>query len=293
MMGTFKDTITQFKTNINKKNSLFYLLFRDNYFRAGLIILFFFIILGIIGFVYLPYNPISTTGPILSPPTSNHWFGTTDSGQDVFSQWMYGVQPTLFVAALSGLIAVALGLSVGLLAGFYRLADEPLMRTADVFLILPVLPLLIVISSFVRPTNFTASVIIAIFSWPWMARVIRSNTLSLKNSAYVEVGLMSGVPRRKILLGDILKHILPLATTYAIISAANAIVFLAFLDYLGVGPITSFSWGTMLFYAQISNAIFVNAWWWIIPPGISIGILAMSLSFIAYSIETNYRSVYK
>lgn len=276
--------------SLRKENGILSLLFHDNYFKIGFIILAFFAILALISFFYLPYNPIASTGPLWSPPSLSHPFGTSASGQDLFSQWMYGSQPTLFVAFLSAAIAALFGVVVGLSAGYFARADEPLMRFADIFLILPILPLLIVISTFVRPTNFTASVIIGVLSWPWMARTVRSTSLSIKQSPFIEVAIMSGTPNRYI-IKDIFSHTLPLIISISIFSATGGILFLAYMDYLGVGPITSYAWGTTLFYAQTSNALYVGAWWWIVPSGLSIGILAMGLSLMGYSLENAYRGV--
>ncbi len=285
-----KEHLVKQVKNLTKKNSIIWILFHDGFFKIGFAILAFFVIVAIISFFYLPYNPVATTGPLWSPPSLAHPFGTTADGQDLFSQWMYGSQPTLFVAFFSAFIAAIFGVLIGISAAYFKRADEPLMRLADIFLILPVLPLLIVIATFVRPTNFSASVIIGLLSWPWMARTVRSAALSVKQSPYIEVAIMSGTPNRNI-VKDIFLHTLPLVIANSIFSATGGILFLAYMDYLGVGPITSYAWGTTLFFAQTANALFVGAWWWIVPSGLSIGILAMGLSLMGYSLENAYRGV--
>lgn len=260
------------------------------FFKIGAGILIFFGVVALVAFVYLPYNPVATTGPVWSAPSLSHLFGTTASGQDVFSQWMYGAQPTFLVAILSAFVAAFLGVIMGLSAGFFTKADEPLMRTADFFLVLPVLPLLIVISAFVRPTNYSASLLIGVLSWPWMARSVRSVAVSVKQSPFTEVAIMSGLPN-KYIIKDIFMHSLPLVIANSVFAATGGILYLAYMDYLGVGPITSYAWGTTLFFAQTFNAIFVGAWWWILPAGISIGLLAMGFSMVGYSLENAYRGV--
>ncbi|MCL4334934.1 MAG: ABC transporter permease [Candidatus Thermoplasmatota archaeon] len=275
---------------IGAENSMWRILFKDGYFRIGAGIVFFFFVLAIVSFFYLPYNPVASTGPLWSPPSYKHWFGTTGSGQDLFSQWMVGSQPTLLVAILSAAVASVVGVAVGISAGYFRRLDEPMMRMADVFLILPVLPLLIVIAAFIRPTNFTAALIIGVFSWPWMARSVRSAAVSIKKSPYIEVSRMNGVPNSSI-MKSIFMHTLPIVLANAIFSATGGILFLAYMDYLGVGPVTSYAWGTTLFYAQQANALFVGAWWWIVPSGISIAILATGFSLLGYSMENAYRGV--
>ncbi|MHB1440647.1 MAG: ABC transporter permease [Cuniculiplasma sp.] len=273
-----------------RDGSMMSLLLHDLYFKIGLSILLFFFAMAVISIFYLPYNPIASTGIAWSPPTYSHIFGTTGSGQDVFSQWMYGSQPTLLVAFLSAFIATVIGVVIGIGAAFLTKLDEPLMRMADVFLVLPILPLLIVVATFIRPSNYSASLIIGIFAWPWMARTVRSASLSLKKQPFVEVYRMSGVPTRRI-MKSIFSHVFPVIIANSIFAATGGILFLAYMDYLGVGPVTSYAWGTTLFYAQTANAIYVGAWWWIIPAGLSIGILATGLSLIGYSMENAYRGV--
>lgn len=262
----------------------------DPYFKTGLGILLFFSAIALISLLYTPFNPVSSTGPILSKPGFPHIFGTTLSGQDLFSQWMYGSQPTLLVALLSAGISAFFGVSVGLAASYFDMLDEPLMRIADIFLVLPVLPLLIVLATFVRPTNYSASLFIGVFSWPWVARSIRSAAISMKRLPYIEVYRLSGVPRFKILM-KIFGHLTPLIIANSTFSATGGILYLSYMDYMGVGPVTSYAWGTTLFYAQTANAVFLGAWWWIVPAGISIGILAMAFALIGYSIEKAYRGV--
>jgi peptide/nickel transport system permease protein len=162
------------------------------------------------------------------------------------------------------------------------------MRLVDIVMTLPALPLLIVIAAFVKPSIFIVAFIIALLGWAGMARVIRSNILSIKESSFVEVALMSGVPKHKIMFVDLLKHVLPLVLAYSLFAVIGAILTEASLDFIGVGPVTDYSWGAMIAYAQENGAIFVKAWWWFLPPGISIAILSTGFGLIAYGMESFY-----
>ncbi len=258
--------------------------------KAGFAIVVFFCVVALVSFIYMPYNPLVTVGPDFAPPSSKFWFGTTNIGQDVFSQWMYGSRSTLLVGFLAATISVAIGLSVGLIAGFVKRADNPLMRLTDVILTLPALPLLITISAFVKPSVFVVALLIALLAWGGKARVVRSMTISLKQSPSVEISRMSGVPRSKVLFSDILKHTLPVVLTYSLFTIIGAILTAASLDFIGVGPVTSYSWGAVISIANSSGAIFSGAWWWFIIPGFSIAILATGFALIAYGLESAFKA---
>ncbi len=272
-----------------RANTFVKLVRQRRFVRVGLIIIAFFTALAILSFVYLPYDPQAVTGPAYSPPSWAHIFGTTRLGQDIFSQWIYGSRATLFVGFLTAALTTIIGLAAGITSGFIRMMDEPLMRAADVVLTLPTLPLLIVISSFFRPSLSLVSLLIAILAWPAMARVLRSSVISLRELAYIEVAMLSGVPRARIMFSDLLSHLVPLIIAYALFAVIGAILSEAALDFIGIGPVGSYSWGAMLAIAQSNYAQFYGAWWWIIVPGLSIGILGTGFAFMAYGLEDFYK----
>lgn len=259
---------------------------RNHYFMVGTGISIFFVIVAFAGLVYLPHDPLQPVGPDYAPPSLQFPFGTTFVGQDVFSQWIYGARSTLLVGFLSALIAMGIGVAVGMVAGYISLTDEPLMRFTDVILTLPALPMLITVAAFVRPTIVLTAALIAFLSWPAAARVTRSNVLSLKESPYVEVARLSGVPKRYIMFQDMLRHIMPLVLALALFSVIGAILTEASLDFIGVGPSSAFTWGAMISFANDANSAFVGAWWWFLIPGLSIAVLSTGLAFIAYGLET-------
>lgn len=272
-----------------KRNPLLNTILKRKDTKVGIGIITFFLIIAIISFVYLPYNPSASSGPDYSPPSLSHLFGTTNIGQDVFSQWMYGTRATLLVGFLTAALTTLVGTLVGIIAGYSKLFDEPLMRITDAVLALPTLPLLIVIAAFIRPNIYWVSLLIALLSWPGTARVIRSNTLILKSSPYIEVALLSGTPRYKILFKDFIKHLLPLILAYSMFAVIGAILTEASLDFIGVGPINDYSWGAMISLAFQNNAIYNGAWWWLIPPGISIALLSTGFALVAYGLEDSFR----
>ena len=141
--------------------------------KVGLGILGFFFLLDLVSVIYLPYNPLASVGASFLPPSSKFLFGTTNLGQDVFSEWMFGTQATLLVGFLAALITAVLGVTTGIVAGYMKMWDEPLMRAADVILTLPALPLLIVAAAFLKPSDFNVAVLIAVLAWAGMSRTLR------------------------------------------------------------------------------------------------------------------------
>jgi len=262
----------------------------NSYVLAGLIILCFFVGVALLGIVYLPHNPLESVGPDYAPPSLRFPFGTTNIGQDVFSQWIYGARSTLIVGFLAGFITIVIGLAIGIVAGFINLMDEPLMRLTDVFLAMPTLPLLIAIAEFVRPSIFSVSILIAVLiGWPGTARVVRSSVLSLKTQPYIEVARLSGVPSNQIMFKDIVKHILPLSLTYALFSVIAAVLTEASLDFIGVGPSTDYSWGAQIALANQANAVLFGAWWWFLIPGLSIAVFSTGIALLAYGLESVFK----
>jgi peptide/nickel transport system permease protein len=259
--------------------------------KAGLAVLGFFIALDIVSVFYVPYNPLRPVGPGFAPPSYANFFGTTNLGQDVFSQWMYGTQPTLLVGFLAALMTAVLGVTTGIIAGYISVADEPLMRAADVILTLPALPLLIVAAAFLKPSDINVAILIAVLSWAGMSRTIRSSVLSLKRLPFVEVAVLSNVPSYKVMFVDMLKHTLPLILTYSLFAIGGAILTVASLDFIGVGPVTDNSWGSMISLSNNNNALLQGAWWWALPPGLSIAILVTGLALIAYGLEAAFKNM--
>lgn len=264
--------------------------------KAGLAILGFFIVLDIVSFFYIPYSPRAPVAIGINNPAPPSWkflFGTTDIGQDVFSQWMYGTQSTLLVGFLAALMTAGLGITTGIAAGYLKTWDEPLMRSADVILTLPALPLLIVAAAFLKPTDALVAVLIAFLSWAGMSRTIRSSVLSLKHLPFVEVAELSNVPKWKIMFVDMFKHTLPLILTYSLFAVGGAILTIASLDFIGVGPVNDYSWGSMISLANQANALLDNppAWWWALPPGLSIAILVTGLALVAYGLEAAFKNM--
>jgi peptide/nickel transport system permease protein len=229
--------------------------------RVGLGLLGLFVLVAIIGPWIAPHDPSATTTAQSLPlgPNIHHLLGTTATGQDVFSQLLAGTRSTVVLGLLTGVIATALSVLIGTWAGYLGgLADEGLSLLANVFLVLPALPLLVVILGYLPHSGeLPTAIVLSALGWPWGARVIRAQTLSLRRRDYVAAAREVGEP------------------TWRIIALA----------FIGVSNLSVWSYGTILYWAQNGNAVQLGAWWWYVPPGVCVALLGTSLVLLNFGLD--------
>ena len=258
---------------------------RNRKFLIGFSIVLFFAVLGLFGRFIVPFSPTAQSGAPWSPPSPRHLFGTNFLGQDVFSWFVIGTLTSLKVGFFVALFSSAIGISVGLTAGYLgKYTDEVLMRFVDMLLVIPAFPLLVILSAYLPPTTNSTILILSILSWPFMSRVVRSQVLTLKERGYVSVSKLSGSSNLGIMFKDIFPNMAPIIFINMIFLVIGAIVAQAGLAFFGLGNVSSVNWGTMLCWAQVEDAAIQSAWWWILPPGIAIGVLGMGLNMLANGI---------
>jgi peptide/nickel transport system permease protein len=258
---------------------------------AGLAMLVFFVLLSIIGPLVAPYSPdqIFANSPVPLPPSSAHWLGTTNLQQDVFSQLLVGGGEMLLVSFLAGLIATALSVVIGVAAGYLGgLADDLLSMLTNIFLVMPALPLLVILFGFLGKTGsndlFLIGLVISVTGWAWGARVLRAQTLSLRNRDYVDSARIIGERRSRIIFAEILPNLTPIVATSFLFTVLYAVGTYTAMAFLGlVNP--NWNWGGMLFYAQGANAELTGYWWWFIPPGLAVALLGTSLVLLNFGID--------
>jgi len=256
----------------------------------GLGILLTFIVLTVIGPWIAPYNPNTTSFIPNLHPSWSHWFGTTTLGQDVFSQFLVGCRETMVVGFIAGLVATILSVTIGVAAGYLGgRADDGLSMLSNVFLAIPGLPLLIVINSYL-PTSQQSNpliigLVVALTGWAWGARVLRSQTMSLRDRDFVEASRIIGESRRRIMFAEIGPNLLPILASSLLFTILYAVGVYTTLAFLGLTSVSTWNWGTMLYWAQSNNAALANEWWWLAPPGIAIALVGTSLSLINFGID--------
>ena len=285
---------------------------------AGLVMLTPFVVVALIGRWMAPYSPNRTdlqtwvqhvlvpgTGPgtgvtaqyypLPLAPSAAHWLGTTVFAQDVLSQLLVSTQATLFVGLLAAVIATALSVLIGVSAGYLGgAADEGLSLVANVFLAIPGLPLLIVLASYAPSAGSSillVAVIIAITAWAYSARVLRAQTLSLRNRDFVEAARVSGEGRLRIILSEVLPNLIPIVAAsflFTTLYAIYAYVAIAFLGLAGSptsSPAGLWNWGDMLREGFANNAIRGGWWWWWAPPGFCVALLGTGLALLNFGID--------
>ncbi len=257
--------------------------------KVGAAILALFILVAVIGPTIAPFDPTATTPGQALPlgPTTTHLLGTTATGQDVLSQLLVGTRSTVVLGLLTGVIATALAIVVGMSAGFLGGAsDEGLSLLANVFLVLPALPLLVVILGYLPHSGeLPTAIVLSALGWPWGARVIRAQTLSLRNREYVAAARESGESGWRIILFEIFPNEIGLIAASFVGTVLYAILTSVALAFLGVADLSKWSFGTMLYWAQNGNAVQLNAWWWYAPPGICVALLGMSMVLLNFGLD--------
>lgn len=255
--------------------------------RAGLVIVLLFVVIALIGPFTTGHDPQMTSFDILEPPSAKHWMGTTQTGQDVYSQFVNGARVSLLVGLLAGVVSQAFAVVVGLLGGYLRgVADDLLYILTAIFLVIPGMPLLIVLTGYLPSRGLMAiAVVIAITSWAGGARVIRAQTMSLRGREFVEAARASGESRWRIMFFEVLPNMLPLVASGFLFSVIGGILAEAGLSFLGLGSLTTVSWGSMLYFAQSAQALLSGAWWWYVPPGLAIAVIGAGLALINFGID--------
>ncbi|WP_448953441.1 ABC transporter permease [Labrys neptuniae] len=253
----------------------------------GLVIVVLLCLTALFAPVLAPNDPSARVGRPHQPPTAEHVFGTTKMGRDVFSQFVWGARSSLAVGFATGLAITVLGTLLGLIGGYYGgRTDNILDLLTNAVLVIPNIPLLILLASFAGKVGPIAIMsIIALTSWPWGARMTRSQTLALRNREFIVASRMIGEPSWRIVFVEILPNLLPLIALNFVGSIIYAVVAQTTLEYLGFGDPLNVSWGTMLYNAQNSSAIIVGAWWDIATPCIGIMLVGLGLSLINFTFD--------
>ena len=254
---------------------------------AGLVIIAFFVLLAVLGPVLVGTDPTKTSGAGLSGPSAAHWLGTTQSGQDILAQVVYGARISMGVGVLSAVIATALSIVVGLVGGYVGgVVDEVLSLVTNIFLVLPALPLVIVLAGYLPSRGVTSvAAVIAVTGWAWGARVLRAQTLTLRGRDYVQAAKSGGERVWRIIFAEILPVEFPVIATSFLATVLAAILAEAGLSFLGLANLSTVSWGTMLYFAQNNQALLVGAWWWFIPPGLCIALIGAGLGLLNFGID--------
>jgi len=254
----------------------------------GLVLLGIFVLMAIIGPLVAPYDPSAIGPEALAPPSAAHLLGTTNNGQDVLSELLVGSRATLLVAFVAGALATVLsvifGVTSGYLAGGAR--GELLNMLSNIFLVLPLFPLLVVLTAFLpNASAWIVAVVIAFVGWAWGARVLRATTLALRNQDFVQAARAVGERTWRIILFEILPNEIAVVAASFLFTVIASIILYTGLIFLGLGNTNEWSWGLILYWAQSEEALTVGAWWWFIPASLCTALLGTSIGLIGFGID--------
>lgn len=221
----------------------------------------------------------------LAPPSADHWFGTDHLGRDLFSQNLYGSQIALLVGFIGAVLVMLIGTNIGLIAGYYRgKVDTILMRTVDVIYGIPFEPFALILVLLFEPSLLIVILAVSLLTWRTVARMIRSQVLSLRERPFVKAARVAGASDLRIMYLHIFPNVMPLVFLELAIIVGVSIIAEATLSFLGLGPPQSISWGGILHNARLSGA-WRTAWWWNLPPGFLIMTTVLAVFFISRSLE--------
>lgn len=234
--------------------------------------------------------PDSYGGEVLRAPSAAHWFGTDNLGRDILAEIVYGTRVSATVAACASALAILIGATVAVVGAWFRRLDAPVGFVVDLCLSLPVLPLMILVAALAGPSIRNVVLVIAFFSWPEVARVVRSQALSVVSLPYMDAARLSG-GALWIIRRHLVPAVAPIVVVSVVLTASRAVLSEAGLAFLGLSDPQNWSWGRILFEAQQSGAM-QSAWWTTLFPSLAILLLVVSASLlsIAYNDARNPRS---
>jgi len=254
---------------------------------TGLIGVIIIVVLGAFAPV-IAERPKGYGADILLPPSADHLFGTDNLGLDVFAEVIWGARTSLYVSTIAVIVAILIGVPAGLISGYKKgLVGSLIDGTIDIFLTLPMLPLMIVIAAIVGSSMINVAVIIGIFSWPSLARVTRNSTLKVSEMQYIEAAKCLGLPSSSIIYKHILLNVIGPVLVNVTLIMATAVLSESGLSFLGLGDPTTWSWGTILKKAWDAGAVIdtPNPWWWWFWPSIFIVFFVVSFNLLGTGIN--------
>lgn len=254
---------------------------------VGLALIALAVSVAVLGPLLAPFSGTERVGAPYQRPNSVNWLGTDDVGRDLWSQLLLGARPSVVVGFSVAIIAITIGATVGAYAAVSgRRTDAVLMRSADVVLTLPFLPVVVIAAAFLGPGMGVRVLVISLLTWAGTARIVRVSVLSAMQRPHVEVALAAGASRRWLLARHSSFTVGPLLVPLFVRAAAAAIVLDASLNFLGLGDPTQPSWGTMLYWANVRGAFLTDAWlWWAMPPGLALLTVSAGLALVGIAVE--------
>jgi peptide/nickel transport system permease protein len=256
--------------------------------RFGLTLVGFMIVVAVIAPWISVSNP--TDFNILATrqaPSWHHLFGTTDQGSDIFSQVVLGARRSLILGAAAALLATTLATVLGVVAAYSGgIVDEIVNFLTNVFLVIPTIPLLIVISGYLKARGMTTMILVlGLTLWSFEARILRGQALSLKSRDFVQAAKVAGESTWRIVFGELMPNMISRIAAAFVLVFYVALLVDAGLEFLGLGDSTHVSWGMILYWAQTNSAVLQGEWWPFLFPGLALVLTVVGLVFLLAGID--------
>jgi len=246
------------------------------------------ILLGaLVGPLFVKHDPNKRVARPHVAPNAEHILGSTRSGRDVFSQVLTGGRKTLTIAFFAALIATVIAVGVGVTSGYMGgKIDEWMNFITNVFLVFPQIPLLIVLAAFLGQVgSMVITVLLGVTAWPWGARVIRSQAMAIRNKEFIISAEVMGESKLRIILVEILPNLVSIVFGGFLGTFIYAMGAEAVLGFLGLGDATEISWGSMLYWAQVSSSLYTGAWWEMMVPASALALTGGALALVNMAID--------
>jgi peptide/nickel transport system permease protein len=259
---------------------------RNRQAMLGIAILAFFGAVAVFGPLLAgPVDAVGANRPLL-PPSPEHLFGTDRAGRDLFLTNLWAARISLAVGIVASIISIVIGSSIGIAAGFLGgTGDAWLMRVTDFFYVLPTLVLALVLAAILGPSLSNVVLVIAVTSWPSTARIIRAQTLSIRERAFVDRARAYGAGNLRIMRHQVLPNVFGLVLANTTLTVAIAIYLETTMSFLGVGPRDTFSWGRILEEAFSAGALTLGLWAWFIPPGLAVVLVVLAFTLVGSAFD--------
>lgn len=275
-------------TNRGAVRSTFAFFNENRLFTAGVLLLLALYLFGLLGSQMVgPKMADMGATPLNLRPSAEHPLGTDGIGRDMFAVMVIGIPNTFKIGFLAGAVGVLIGTLIGLFAGYYKgYADTIFSSFADVMLVIPTLAILITVSAYVRVVTVELmAVIVGLLSWPLPARLIRAQTLSLRERLFVEVARLNGQNDFEIIIFQILPNLTAYLAASFVGAVSGGILAAVGLEVLGLGPQNIPTIGRTLYYAFKYSALFKGMWWWWGPPVVTLAIIFTGLFMMSMSLD--------
>jgi len=278
---------SKLKTTLSGIGNAFAML-RNGKSITGLIIMSLFLLVALFAPQIARFDPmIGDWFALRSAPTATHWLGTDNLGRDIFSQLVWGTRTAMQVGIVAAVLATFMAAFIGILSGFLSgWAAEALSAFTNVFLIFPAMALIIIVASMLtNPSLVLLAAVQAMLAWAGGARIMRAQTLSLRNREFIQAARANGEPIWRIICVEMLPNLMALIAGTFSASFMGGVVGITSLTFLGILPITTPNWGSVLNFAQAGGAFTAGMWWWYIPAGILLALMGTALSLIQFGID--------